>query len=311
MRAVAIFISIWSVASLGAAQPAPIHTAPTTGPARMTLGPNSGQGPFVLRGQATATDDARGRLRCGGFVASTPQMTLNLESQAGLRLVSDSPVPSRVIVRRPDGATMCSDDRTLAGDLPAGEYAVWIALAAPGTTPYRLTISSQQLVAPAPVAPAAGRTAPNRSAAPPPVAPSRTGDVTEVISLSNPLTTQTFRGRSGGSEDVSRRMGERTVQHGTCAGFVTTDPNYVLRVRDPMRVRLVVRSHHNATLVLQDQAGHYHCADDTVGMHPILEPQLAAGSYAVWIGSARRGDGARYTLGVTQDSGVTPRSLPR
>ncbi|UJR86497.1 hypothetical protein [Sandaracinus amylolyticus] len=109
---------------------------------------------------------------------------------------------------------------------------------------------------------------------------------------------------SGGNLDASR-MGLAP----NCRGFVTAQPDLILRYANPASfLRLYVRAQGDTTLVVNDPNGRWYCSDDEGGsLNPMLDfSRPAGGQYDIWIGSYRAGENIRGQFFATELSGNRP-----
>lgn len=114
----------------------------------------------------------------------------------------------------------------------------------------------------------------------------------------------TYNVVSGGTLDASR-MGLAP----NCRGFVTAQPDVILRYANPRSfLRLYVRAQGDTTLVVNDPSGRWYCSDDEGGsLNPMLDfnrPQ--GGQYDIWVGSYRSGENIRGQFFATELSGNRP-----
>lgn len=129
-------------------------------------------------------------------------------------------------------------------------------------------------------------------------------------SLALPAAAQTFRpdarpaaGTLRPRADRAPEMLDLTLRGATvpteegCVGFAEPSaPDAVVEWRGGP-LRLAVRSAADATLIVVDPAGAWHCNDDAEGLMPAVELASAPrGRYAVWVGSLSEGGGAAATL---------------
>lgn len=112
---------------------------------------------------------------------------------------------------------------------------------------------------------------------------------------------------SGGDIDAS------TVDTGgvACAGFVTGQPDVIVHF-DEMAgfLRFAFRpgtDGADATLVINDGEGNWHCNDDGSGLNPVVDIANAVpGQYDIWIGSYNAQDQIQGQLLVTEVGDVLP-----
>ena len=109
-----------------------------------------------------------------------------------------------------------------------------------------------------------------------------------------------YRGTAGGSVAASDWSG-------WCRGYVDDIATFELKLEQPMpRLRIVVSSQADTTLVMQLADGSYRCSDDEGGYpNPLLEGELPAGRHRVWVGTYSASDaGASYAIGFTDDPSI-------
>jgi hypothetical protein len=98
---------------------------------------------------------------------------------------------------------------------------------------------------------------------------------------------------SGGSIDAA-------TLGGSCAGMVTSAPNYAFTYTAGMPLLFMrVRSQGDTTLVVRNPNGAWGCSDDYNGLNPALRwdsPQ--SGTYYIWVGAV--GAPAQATLYITE-----------
>ncbi len=98
---------------------------------------------------------------------------------------------------------------------------------------------------------------------------------------------------SGGSIDAA-------TLGGSCAGMVTSAPNYAFTYTAGMPLLFMrVRSQGDTTLVVRNPNGAWGCSDDYNGLNPALRwdsPQ--SGTYHIWVGAI--GASAPATLYITE-----------
>ena len=112
---------------------------------------------------------------------------------------------------------------------------------------------------------------------------------------------------SGGDIDAT------TVDTGgvACAGFVTGQPDVIVQF-DEMEgfLRFAFRPSADgadATLVINDGQGNWHCNDDASGLNPVVDIANAVpGQYDIWIGSYNSTDRIPGQLLVTELEEVMP-----
>ena len=108
-------------------------------------------------------------------------------------------------------------------------------------------------------------------------------------------------GRSGGSHAARERSS-------SCRGYVSTNPDYILRVQGTLRfLRIFVEANTDTTLIIEKPNGDIVCDDDTYGRNPAVEQErFRPGRYKIWVGSYSQGNNAPYQLVFTSNHDVTP-----
>lgn len=90
---------------------------------------------------------------------------------------------------------------------------------------------------------------------------------------------------------------------GTCTGFATSAPDYIVHLDSPgALLRFFVNAPGDTTLVINDGAGNWWCSDDDGGnLNPLIEiASPPAGQYDVWVGSYEPGANIQAVLSVTE-----------
>ena len=109
---------------------------------------------------------------------------------------------------------------------------------------------------------------------------------------------------SGGSLNVSTM----NLAAG-CVGFVTRNPDFILRMSGAsasLKVKFMVpnaqpNTPSDTTLVVNTGSGQWRCNDDSVGANPVVNLGGAgAGQYDIWVGSYQAGANARGQLIITE-----------
>lgn len=112
---------------------------------------------------------------------------------------------------------------------------------------------------------------------------------------------------SGGNLDAS------TANTGgvACAGWVTAQPDVIVNF-DEMSgfLRFAFRPNtdgEDATLVINDGQGNWHCNDDASGLNPVIDlADAPPGQYDIWIGSYSASENIAGQLLITELSEVMP-----
>lgn len=94
-----------------------------------------------------------------------------------------------------------------------------------------------------------------------------------------------------------------------CAGYVTAQPDKILRLTGPspnLQVRVVCPNARaltpsDTTLVINTAGGQWRCADDVNGANPSVNLDNAGpGQYDIWVGSYQAGARATCTLEISE-----------
>ena len=87
-----------------------------------------------------------------------------------------------------------------------------------------------------------------------------------------------------------------------CRGYVTAAPDYELSFTPgSLDLYIAALSDTDTTLVINDPNGNWVCNDDNNGFNPGLRfesPQ--AGTYDIWVGTYREGDGVPARLEISE-----------
>lgn len=97
-----------------------------------------------------------------------------------------------------------------------------------------------------------------------------------------------------------------------CIGHVSRTPDHVLALEAPMPyLRIVARAAEDVTLVVRRPDGSFLCNDDHQGRDPMVEGELEAGSYQIYVGSySVEARATPYTIAFTTDRALEPSALP-
>jgi len=94
-----------------------------------------------------------------------------------------------------------------------------------------------------------------------------------------------------------------------CVGFVTQQPDYILRMSGAsasLKVKFIVpgaapNTPTDTTLVVNTGSGQWRCNDDSEGANPVVNLGGAgAGQYDIWVGSYQARANARGVLHITE-----------
>lgn len=112
-------------------------------------------------------------------------------------------------------------------------------------------------------------------------------------------------GTSGGAREASSLNEE-------CAGWISASPDHVLELQAAMpRLKIMAygtEEDSDVTLVVHRPDGSWLCNDDSDGFHPMVEGELPAGRYEIFVGSYEEGRHQAYRLGITTQENATPTS---
>ena len=98
---------------------------------------------------------------------------------------------------------------------------------------------------------------------------------------------------------------------GGCSGWVTAVPDVIIDFTEMSGfLRFAFRAANDgedATLVINDGNGNWHCNDDGVGLNPVVDlADAPPGQYDIWVGSYQAGANIQGQLMVTEIDSVTP-----
>jgi len=96
-----------------------------------------------------------------------------------------------------------------------------------------------------------------------------------------------------------------------CLGHVGQAPSHILQLGAPFsRLRILVSSHQDTTLVVRGPDGSFRCVDDSNGeLNPILDGPFPPGVYSIWVGHYAQGGTAPYVIGFSELPQVTTQQL--
>ncbi len=113
---------------------------------------------------------------------------------------------------------------------------------------------------------------------------------------------------TGDSVDISS-AGITPSNSGTCTGYATHAPDYIVNVGSPGQLlRFYASAGGDTTLVINDGAGHWWCSDDDGGnLNPLIDiANPPAGQYDIWVGSYQAGANIQAVLSVSELTSSTP-----
>ena len=118
-----------------------------------------------------------------------------------------------------------------------------------------------------------------------------------------PTTNVTIEGAAGGPV-------EATSMHADCAGWLPSEPQYVLEITSPEDLSLTATTQGDAVLLVAMPDGTMRCDDDTVGFNPRITGYFAPGSYPVFVGTwTREAVGTPFELVIGPPVFPTPRAM--
>lgn len=124
------------------------------------------------------------------------------------------------------------------------------------------------------------------------------------LTLSAEKQSGTLMGSTGGSTSLPAIVSNRDRNHTKCLGFGDPTPDHILILQQNIpSLRLRVNSGGgDTTLVVQGPQGSVRCGNDSkAGKDASLtDTDWQAGTYKVWVGSAKPGVRRDYTLYVRQ-----------
>lgn len=118
----------------------------------------------------------------------------------------------------------------------------------------------------------------------------------------NPAPVAIVSGATSTSSVSFSELGLRAANSGSCRGYGTAQPDYILDVQATLAtLNLNVTSDGDPTLVIH-HAGQYWCSDDDGdGLNPAIQLTNAeAGQYDVWVGSYSASQNINTSLVITQ-----------
>jgi hypothetical protein len=118
----------------------------------------------------------------------------------------------------------------------------------------------------------------------------------------NPAPVAIVSGATSTSSVSFSELGLRAANSGSCRGYGTAQPDYILDVQATLAtLNLNVTSDGDPTLVVH-HAGQYWCSDDDGdGLNPAIQlTNVEAGQYDVWVGSYSASQNINTSLVITQ-----------
>jgi hypothetical protein len=261
---------------------------------------------------------------CVGYINDRPVLTANWEGAVDfLRIFFYSDSDSTLVVQRPDGSYVCADDvdenvldaELVAEEPSAGLYKIWVGsyepdqlipglliitarpdLSLASFDPRMLVKREPIAIEPEEVAPAA---AVARDAAQ--VAPALAVEAATTLTQSV-VATGTIPSFAVSGEDA------------VCGGMIGDQPDSVIDVQEGVTtLRIMFEADQDASLVVENAAGDFFCADDDEAMlnaNPVLDLEApAAGLYRIFVGRFNEDEPVSGTLTVTTDPTLEPAIL--
>lgn len=251
---------------------------------------------------------------CRGYSQEAPSHIVMAQTPIRwLAIMVNASFDSTLFVQTPDGQIYCNDDTDglqprVEISSPPGPIRIWVgAYSSSGGGPYRLGLSGNPSVRGgqlgAPGMPGGGMR-PGIVVAPPPgsmLAPGARplyGDV--AVRAGFRPDPAILTGSAGGAI-----RGDQVDP--SCRGYYTPEPTHVVMAQSGFpNLRFVVQADHDTTLLVQYPDGRIACNDDGGGsLNPLVEGPTGPGPIRVWVGSYSSGRAGPYTLGVTQNPGLT------
>lgn len=229
---------------------------------------------------------------CRGYATTAPDF--NLTYTAGgldLYLSATSDGDTTLIVNAPDGSWHCDDDGAgnlnpgIRFDEPAsGRYDIWVATYSQGE-PQDAVLHISELVFGDEFQ--SGETLDYALDA-------NYGAVALTGGFSpDPHVVELVAGGPLAAESAADSM---------CRGYVTAAPDYELSFTPgELDLFISVIADADTTLVINDPNGNWVCNDDNNGFNPgLVFEQPMAGTYDIWVGTYREGDGALARLEISE-----------
>ena len=115
---------------------------------------------------------------------------------------------------------------------------------------------------------------------------------------------QVLDGVSAGTRDASQLSAD-------CIGNISDNPNFHFEATGSFpRLRIMVASNSDLTLVVERPDGTFLCNDDSEGLNPMVEGAFPPGRYKVWVGGYGASEsGTRFRLGLSELPDTVPSSL--
>jgi hypothetical protein len=137
-RLAALLAAAWTAAAVAQLRPTATPRASTTTVTRGFL-PDPVYVQFRAAGGPLSAQAVAGGA-CSGYISAEPTVVLNLRGVADwFRIFVDSRADTTLVVRGPDGQTLCNDNTfgrgpAVDGTFAPGRYTVWVGTAQPGAS---------------------------------------------------------------------------------------------------------------------------------------------------------------------------------
>lgn len=121
--------------------------------------------------------------------------------------------------------------------------------------------------------------------------------------LPDPFTVDVVSGSTSEDEVDVSSQGLTTNNNGSCAGYATREPDFILHFDNPGEVlRFFVTAGADTTLIINDGQGNWWCSDDDGGnLNPMIDVQNPpAGQYDIWVGSYAQDANIHGVLSITE-----------
>lgn len=229
---------------------------------------------------------------CRGFVTTAPDF--NLTYQAGgldLYLSASSNGDTTLVVNAPDGSWWCDDDS--AGNLNPG-----IRFDAPQSGRYDIWVGTYGEVEPEDAVLHISELAFGDEY--------QAGEMLDFSLDANYGSVALVGGFSPDPHVVDLVAGGPLAAESSadsmCRGHVTAAPDYELTFTPgSLDLYISALSDSDTTLVINDPSGNWICNDDNNGFNPGIRFEgPAAGTYDIWVGTYREGDGAPARLEISE-----------
>lgn len=257
--------------------------------ANLVLGPDFSPDPLVVEGRSGGTVAASSLdPKCKGYVSTQPDhVVVTLAPFSKVRFLVNSAGDTTLVLRRPDGTYLCNDDGdarnpVLETALVVGRYEILIGSYRQGTR-LRYRLGASQL----------DTTTSGELGL---YDPGHEGESTfGSVSLRPGFMPDphVVSGKAGGTRSSAR------LQDG-CSGWIGDAPNHILVAEaDFDRLRILVRSRKDTSLIVRKPDGSFFCADDNEGKNPAIAEAFPQGVYRIWVGTFRQGNDTEYHLGFS------------